>query len=42
MTGTDVIVIIVGAVLIAAVNWWFFVAGRQPTTPRPGNDATPG
>lgn len=30
MTGTDAIVILSALAAIAAVNWWFFVAGQSP------------
>ena len=32
MTGTDWLVIIAAASSIAAVNWYFFIAGRTPAT----------
>lgn len=28
MSADDVLVVIAGIVAIAAVNWWFFLAGR--------------
>lgn len=29
MSGTDWLVVVIGLVAIAAVNWWFFVAGED-------------
>ena len=30
MSAADVLVVAAGIVAIAAVNWWFFFAGREP------------
>lgn len=34
MRADDVLVVIAGVVAIAAVNWWFFLAGREPEAKR--------
>jgi hypothetical protein len=41
MSSHDILVIAGGALAIAAVNWWFFIAGRRPERGGAGNDATP-
>lgn len=34
MNTDDVLVILAGIVAVAAVNWWFFLAGREPKAKR--------
>ena len=41
MSPHDILVIAGGVLAIAAVNWWFFLAGRRPQPGGHGSDATP-
>ena len=41
MSSHDLLVILIGALAIAAVNWWFFFAGRRGAQGGNGGDATP-
>lgn len=34
MRADEVLVVVAGVLAIAAVNWWFFLAGREPPARR--------